>query len=147
MFVLFAWIITARQYITGHIVPNAIIGLKCYVKLCKWQWKWANQILEYKTLSNNQLCCLMELYKEIFERMNTIKSTTGLWNSMTFKKKMLDSKIFITSYTERGIVIREEIKVGNYSVSNSASKKNCLIMAVWQRWWHIKTCYLKRIML
>jgi hypothetical protein len=35
---------------------------------------------------------------------------------MTFKKKMLDSKIFITSYTERGIVIREEIRVGNFSV-------------------------------
>jgi hypothetical protein len=41
---------------------------------------------------------------------------------MTFKKKMLDSKIFITSYTERGIVIGEEIRVGNFSVSNSASK-------------------------
>jgi hypothetical protein len=49
---------------------------------------------------------------------------------MTFKKKMLDSKIFMTSYTERGIVIREEIRVGNFSVSNSASKKNWLIMAV-----------------
>jgi hypothetical protein len=48
---------------------------------------------------------------------------------MTFKKKMFDSKIFITSYTERGIVIREEIRVGNSSASNSASKKNCLIMA------------------
>jgi hypothetical protein len=35
-----------------------------------------------------------------------------------------------TSYTLRGIVIREEIRVGNFSVSNSASKKNCLIMAV-----------------
>jgi hypothetical protein len=32
---LFVWIFTARQHITGHIVPNAIIGLKCYVKLCK----------------------------------------------------------------------------------------------------------------
>jgi hypothetical protein len=30
--------------------------------------------------------------------------------------KMFDSKIFITSYTERGIVIPEEIKVGNFSV-------------------------------
>jgi hypothetical protein len=49
---------------------------------------------------------------------------------MTFQKKMLDSKIFIASYTERGIVIREEIRMGNFSVSNSASKKNCLIMAV-----------------
>jgi hypothetical protein len=28
---------SSRQHITGHIVPNAIIGLKCYVKLCKWQ--------------------------------------------------------------------------------------------------------------
>jgi hypothetical protein len=25
---LFVWIFTARQHITGHIVPNAIIGLK-----------------------------------------------------------------------------------------------------------------------
>jgi hypothetical protein len=49
---------------------------------------------------------------------------------MTFQKKMLDSKIIIASYTERGIVIREEIRMGNFSVSNSASKKNCLIMAV-----------------
>jgi hypothetical protein len=40
---------------------------------------------------------------------------------MTFQKKMLDSKIFITAYTERGIVIREEIRMGNFSVSNSAS--------------------------
>jgi hypothetical protein len=32
---LFVWIFTAHQQITGHIVPNAIIGLKCYVKLCK----------------------------------------------------------------------------------------------------------------
>jgi hypothetical protein len=29
-----------------------------------------------------------------------------------------DSKIFITTYTERGIVIREEIRMGNFSVSN-----------------------------
>jgi hypothetical protein len=43
---------------------------------------------------------------------------------MTFKKKMLDSKIFITSYTEMGTVTREETKAGNSSVSNSASK-NC----------------------
>jgi hypothetical protein len=43
---------------------------------------------------------------------------------MTFKKKMLDSKIFITSYTERSI--REEIRVGVLSVSNLGSKKNCL---------------------
>jgi hypothetical protein len=49
---------------------------------------------------------------------------------MTFKKKMFDNKIFITSYTERGNVIREEISVGKLSVSNSASEKNCLIMAV-----------------
>jgi hypothetical protein len=42
---------------------------------------------------------------------------------MTFKKKMLDLKIFITSYTERGIVIRKEIRVGNLSVPNLASKK------------------------
>jgi hypothetical protein len=49
---------------------------------------------------------------------------------MTFQKKMLDSKIFIVSYTERGIVIREEIRMGDLSVSNAASKKNCLIMAV-----------------
>jgi hypothetical protein len=49
---------------------------------------------------------------------------------MTFKKKIFDSKIFITSYTERGIVIREEIRVGYLSVSNSAWKKNYLIMAV-----------------
>jgi hypothetical protein len=26
---------TARQHINGHIVPNAIIGLKYYVKICK----------------------------------------------------------------------------------------------------------------
>jgi hypothetical protein len=26
---------TARQHINGHIVPNAIIGFKYYVKLCK----------------------------------------------------------------------------------------------------------------
>jgi hypothetical protein len=52
---------------------------------------------------------------------------------MTFKMKMLDSKVFITSYTERGIVIREEIGVGNFRVSNSASRKHCLIMAAWQR--------------
>jgi hypothetical protein len=32
---LFVWIFTARQHITGHIVPNAIIGLKYYVKHCK----------------------------------------------------------------------------------------------------------------
>jgi hypothetical protein len=43
---------------------------------------------------------------------------------MTFKKKMLDSKTFITSNTERGIVIREEIRRGTFSVSNSALKKN-----------------------
>jgi hypothetical protein len=49
---------------------------------------------------------------------------------MTFQKKMLDSKIFIASYTERGIVIREEIRLANFSMSNSASKKNYLIMAV-----------------
>jgi hypothetical protein len=28
---------TARQHINGYIVPNAIISLKYYVKLCKWQ--------------------------------------------------------------------------------------------------------------
>jgi hypothetical protein len=28
-FCLFVWIFTARQHITGHIVPNAIKGLKC----------------------------------------------------------------------------------------------------------------------
>jgi hypothetical protein len=49
---------------------------------------------------------------------------------MTFKKKMFDSKMFITSYTERGIVIPEKIRVGNFSVSNSKSKKKYLIMAV-----------------
>jgi hypothetical protein len=49
---------------------------------------------------------------------------------MTFQKKMRDSKIFIANYTETGIVIREEIRMGNFSVSDSASKKNCLIMAV-----------------
>jgi hypothetical protein len=49
---------------------------------------------------------------------------------MTFKKKTLDSKIFITSYTERGIVIREEVKVGNFSVSNLTQKlKNKLQMS------------------
>jgi hypothetical protein len=36
---------------------------------------------------------------------------------------MFDSKIFIASYTERGIVICEEIRMGNFSVSNSALKR------------------------
>jgi hypothetical protein len=78
--------------------------------------------------------------KKFFEWIYRIKSVTGLWKIMTFKKKMLDSKIFITTYTERGIVICKEIRMGNFSVSNLASKKNCLITAVWQRyrWWHIK---------
>jgi hypothetical protein len=49
---------------------------------------------------------------------------------MTIKKEMLNSKIFIASYTEWGIVIREEIRMGNFSDSNSASKKNCFIIAV-----------------
>jgi hypothetical protein len=85
---------------------------------------------------------LWNCIKKFFEWVYIIKSVTGLWKIMTFQKKMLDSKIFITTYTERGIVIREEIRMGNFSVSNSASKKNCLITAVWQRqrWWHIKRC-------
>jgi hypothetical protein len=70
---------------------------------------------------------------ELFEWIYTIKSITGLWKNLTFKKEMLDSNIFITSYTESGIVIREELRVRNFSVSNLASKKNCLMMAVWQR--------------
>jgi hypothetical protein len=43
---------------------------------------------------------------------------------MTFKKKRLGSKVFITAYTERGIVIYEGIRVGNFSVSDSALKNN-----------------------
>jgi hypothetical protein len=41
---------------------------------------------------------------------------------------MFESKIFITSYIERGIAICEEIRAG--AMSNSALKKNCLIMVV-----------------
>jgi hypothetical protein len=58
--------------------------------------------------------------KKFLSEFTHKKSITGLWKSMTFKKKMLDSKIFITNYTERGIVIREEVRVDNFSVSNSA---------------------------
>jgi hypothetical protein len=46
----------------------------------------------------------------IKEWIYRIKYITGLWKIMTFKKKMLNSKIFITTYTERGIVICEEIR-------------------------------------
>jgi hypothetical protein len=41
-----------------------------------------------------------------------------------------DGMVLKSSLNERGIVIRGEIGVGNFSVSNAASKKNCLIMAV-----------------
>jgi hypothetical protein len=33
----FVRIFAASQHIIGHIVPNAIIGLQCYVMFCKWQ--------------------------------------------------------------------------------------------------------------
>jgi hypothetical protein len=59
-----------------------------------------------------------------FKQLNVLRACEKI---MTFKKKMLDSNSFITSYTERDIVIREEIRVGNLSVryiSLSGQKKN-----------------------
>jgi hypothetical protein len=47
---LFVWIFTARQHITGHIVPNAIKGLKM---LCKTL---------LMTIEMNQLDPRMQVY-------------------------------------------------------------------------------------
>jgi hypothetical protein len=55
---------------------------------------------------------------------------------MTFKKKMLDSKIFITSFTEMGIVTREEIRVGNFSVTPTQYMG---YLATFQLYWWRKT--------
>jgi hypothetical protein len=76
------------------------------------------------SLLNNQRC---------FDRIvleSSLNLHNKIYNLPVKNYDIQDSKIFISSYTERSSVIREEIRVGNLNVSNSASKKNCLIMAV-----------------
>jgi hypothetical protein len=51
-------------------------------------------------------------------------------NHQIQEKKCLTVKLSLQTTQKGGNVIREEIRVGNFSVSNSASKRNYLIMAV-----------------
>jgi hypothetical protein len=101
-------------------------------QLDPWIQVYLFQIIDYVFLWN----CIKEFF--------WVNLHYKIYNGPVKNHDIPDGKSFIASYTERGIVIREEIRVGNFSVSNSASKKNCLIMAVWQRqkWWHIKMANL-----